>query len=182
MNKRKIFSIFLIILVLLTSLPLVSANDYYSLKEEKINLDKENLPPPPGQRYGNLIIYAESTYLWVVLLILLDKEPTWLCNFNIINDYDNPITLHKNITLISKRDNKELYTVEFPSIKMEPWTILKLMCLTQYNFQEFGCSFGFIDLVLNVYVEEDNYKASIVFHGFVYGVGVVIFNPNGELL
>jgi hypothetical protein len=171
-SKWLVFGI--ICLFLLTSVPVMSSS-------EMPLIDEKNEPVKKGGLIDNVSNECYGTYLTDIPFILLGIRVNYIRiehkNYNEIPVYiDIHVKLEtRNGRLLIEFDHDREFQTDGPGMT-------SLCLFTRYDWKYFKYRFGSFDITLDVTIREDGSHETLVFHGFIYGVGVVIFNPKGEII
>jgi hypothetical protein len=172
----------IIVLLIFASLPLVSGdNNLYSINKEVRNFEND-IPPSPEGMYENLLIKARGPYLFDILMVILTGEPVPFLETLITNFDDETVTIERHFKLVATRGNRVLDEFDMPTKKLIPGWCSVIFLFDQFEWKKWDYSFGLFDYFLELHVQETNSDITVVFHGFVFGIGAIIFNPDGELV
>ena len=196
--RAKTVFVTLMVLIILFSIPSVSSvnisstskivkNDNLSsviCKRITFPRNDEHFLSKPGRLVDNIKIrcYGTSELLLSILWMILGM-PVWLINLEIISYNDKPITIHRHITLVETKNNRILYDFNLSlPWQLQPHWYLTTFLFTNKDWKAQNYIFGPFDLIYKLRISEDNSSTTVVFHGFVFVIGVKIFNSAGEKL
>ena len=179
--RGKIISVVVIALITVSLFPKISG-DLTGL--DAINEINENQPLKTMSGEGlidNVITECYGTYLTDIPLILLGIGVNYI---RIEQKNYNEIPVYIDISVELKTHNGKVLT-EFDHVRgfQTAGPGMTSLCLfTRYDWKYFNYRFGYFDITLDVTIREDGSHETLLFNGFVYGCGAVIFNPAGEKL
>lgn len=118
------------------------------------------------------------------LLGIILGAPVPFVSLVIIHDNNIPVTIEDHFTLIDTKHNRTLYDFNAGGLpwKLQPnWYFdTGIFTITQWIGAKY--IFGPFDLIYKLHIPEDNSSTTVIFHGFVFGIGAKIFNSAGEKL
>ena len=171
---RKCLVFGIICLFLLTSVPVMSSSEIQVI-------DEKNDPVKKGGLIDNVTNECYGTYLTDIPLILLGIGVNYI-RIEHKNYNDIPVYIDIHVKL-ETRNGRIL--IEFDHVRgfQTAGPGMTSLCLfTRYDWRYFHYRFGYFNLTLDTTIREDGSHEKLVFHGFIYGCGAKIFNPQGEVI
>ncbi len=171
-----------ICLMILTSVPMVSG-DNIELISERVLVDEKHTSASNGSLLDNCLIKAHGSYPIEIFFTLLGDDIN-LFHTLIVNNNNIPITLKRNVTIVATRENRILdeFNDDFP-FKLKPGYAVSTLYLDQFWFLEYyDFKFGRFDFIWDIYIPEGDESLKLVFHCFFYYIGIIVFNPKGEVI
>ena len=171
---RKGSAVVIICLFVLMSVPVMASSEIPMV-------DKKSESAKNGGLIDNVTNECYGTYLTDIPLILLGIRVNYIRiehkNYNDIPVYiDIHVKLEtRNGRILIEFDHARPFQTEAPG--------MVVTCLfTRYDWRYFHYRFGYFNLTLDTTIREDGSHEKLVFHGFIYGCGAKIFNPQGEVI
>ncbi|MFO7677740.1 MAG: hypothetical protein R6V50_05095, partial [Thermoplasmatota archaeon] len=119
-----------------------------------------------------------GVYPACILLSLLNVPVPYL-RVRFSNRNDIAIHYIEEYTL-ETRVGRVLYERTFDG-SMPPNFTTQVQLGTRHQWlRDFNYRFGFFNLTFGLYIKNDGSYTKLVFNGFVFGCGAMIFNPSGE--
>jgi len=175
------------------SVPVISSNEIPVMNDNLSSVickritfprNDEHFLSKPGRLVDNIKIRCYGTFdlegvLWMILGI-----PVYLINHEIISYNNISVTIDDHFTLIDTKNDRILYDFDAGGLpwKLQPHWYLTTFLFTNKAWKAQNYIFGPFDLIYKLRISEDNSSTTVVFHGFVFVIGVKIFNSAGEKL
>ena len=132
----------------------------------------------------NLKIKFRGSYpMELLFAILFPNDLTYTVSGLVTNYYYEPITIDGYVTLIGKWENRvldEFYDI-FTHNNVNGGSV-STKYITNFDWRYYDYTFGPFDFIWDVNIPEVDASITLVFHGFVFYFGTVIFNPEGEII
>ncbi len=168
----------IVLLLSLSWLPSVSGDSPYSINKEVLAHEKSILSSSEDI-FDDLIIKAHGTYLIEIIFALRGGLNLGLLKTMVTNLHYKTITLETHFTLVATRGNRVLD--EFDDFfELDPGYMRIAYFFTRCEWKYYEYRFGRFDLTWDIYIPEADSSKTLVFHGFVFPFGTVVFNPLGK--
>jgi hypothetical protein len=169
---RKALTVSIICLFLLMSVPVISSSEMPVINEKSELLNK-------GGLIDNVPITCRGIYLEQILEAIL-WIPVFYIHFMYENNNDIPISINQHVT-VTGRDGQILYDYDhnYPFKLNAHWSG-DSQFMRRIELKNIGYMFGPIDITFYFKIPDDNSSVTLLFHGFIFNIGAVIFNRNGE--
>lgn len=142
--------------------------------------DEKNCDTEPCVFLGDLQIECHGSYPFEILNALLGNC-IFLFETRLSNHYEEDIIVEQHITLIGTRENRILDEFDH-DFKLES----KHLCITKYftqnDWKHYGYQFGRFDFIWDINIPKKEESITLLFHGFVFGVGTILLNPKSGVV
>ncbi len=182
MRKKIIIVNMAILLLIFSWLPSISGENLCSTSNTILD-DKSKLGFYSGGIFNELLIKCRGSYLMEMFFVLLG-DPVDLLETRITNFYNDSITLERHVTLVATREGRVLLD-EFDDnlpFKLKSGNICITKYLDQYDWKYYDYQFGPFDFIWDIHIPEVDESITLVFHGYVFYFGTIIFNPKGDVI
>jgi len=136
-----------------------------------------------GKLIDGVEIECRGIYL-VDILLAIFWLPVFYIEINLHNLNEVPISVNTHIVLAT-HDGRVLYDFwhELPfKLPADPYHVLSTSYFTRRAWKEKDYMWGRFNLTQTLYIPDDGSSKTLVFHGFMFNIGSVIFNPEGEII
>ena len=153
------------------------------LFDESISLGRQSVTTSNGELIDNVEIKCMGTTSLIDLLLALLGLPVYTIEVKLRHTNNVSISGERHFKLVATRGNRVLYEFDhdFP-FKLPPNHALVTFLFTTRAWKEKGYTFGRFDLEYHLHIPDDGSSKTWVFHGFVFKIGAIIFNPEGEVI
>lgn len=174
-NKMKKELIGLLICTLLITVAVAPGINALTINRFRAN---ESEPVNNGGLIDNIKYRCRGPYLLEILL----REHVFAVLFNNNNDEYIWVSFYVNVT---DRNGNELFNSRevSPPFPIKPNSLNQWQTLEFKDFRNKGHLFGFFVVIFDLTVLDDGSNRKEVFHGFIFGISALFFNPeNGEVI
>jgi hypothetical protein len=130
----------------------------------------------------NVNIEYVGVIFLVDLLVAMLNLPVFYTRTRVMNRNDDSIHIKQHITLTAKDGTVLDEFDDDVSFGLKSGSMITTLYFTRYDWQRYGYMWGGFDLTLDLRIVEDGSGIKLVFHGFIFNIGAVIFNPKGEVI
>ena len=177
--KKKLIGIFVCMLLVGVSVsPIISAENNSPIKEEVRN-DKNSILSKSEGIFDIISFRVKGRIVFPLWTILNGLKPQLDIGINFWNFNQNSIFVDYHLKIIGTRENIVLIDMDFTDREIHPQNGF---ALSIGNFGIEGYTFGPFKVILTVHNQNANRNRTVVYHGFVFEIGTIIFNPMGKLI
>lgn len=153
------------------------------LFDESVLPGQQSVTTSNGDLIDNVEIKCMGTTSLIDLLLALLGLPVYTIEVKLRHTNNVSISGERHFKLVATRGNRVLYEFDhdFP-FKLPPNHALVTFLFTTRAWKEKGYTFGRFDLEYHLHIPDDGSSKTWVFHGFVFKIGAIIFNPEGEVI
>ena len=168
--------IFLFIGVCLSSI--ISAENISPIKKEVRN-DKNSILFNQEGIFDIIFFRVKGRILYPLWSILNGLKPQLDISVIFWNFNQHSVFVDYHLKIIGTRGNIVLLDMNFTNDEIHPnngftWSI--------GGFYAYDYTYGPFDVILEVYNQNANRDRKVIYHGFVFGIGTIIFNPWGKVI
>jgi hypothetical protein len=177
--KKELVGIFICILFVGVSIsPIISAENNNQIIK-KVRNEKNNILSRSEGIFNIIIFRVKGRIIYPFLTILSGLEPQLDIGINFWNFNQHSIFVDYHLKIIETRENNVLIDMNFTDNEIHP---KNGRASSIGNFRVEGYTFGPFKVILTVHNQNANRKRTVVYHGFVFEMGTVIFNSMGKLI
>ena len=177
--KKELIGIFICMLLIEVSIsPIISAENNNPIKEE-VGIDKNSILSESDGVFNLVIFRAKGMIVYPFLSILNGLKPQLSIGIIFWNFNQHSIFVDYHLKVIGTRENKVLIDMNFTDNEIHPQNGRSAAI---GNFRTEGYTFGPFDVILTVHNQYAKRNRTVVYHGFVFEMGTIIFNSVGKLV
>ncbi len=172
---KKGLAIGIICLLMLMSVPMGTSNDV-------VLIDEKEEPLKNGDLIDDVILGCHRTSFAInLILILMDGGDygTRYIKFRYNNNNDESITLSIR-PRVTTLDGTELFYHTWSRTIPANKDYKERIPLTRRHLKDAGYLRGHFNVTLDVYVVDDGSHKTLLYNGFLFNFGALIFNPHGK--
>jgi hypothetical protein len=176
--KKYFLNIIIVLIIVLSSFPLVSGSFLSSSHKEIKNYIKST----KGNLVDNVIIEWYGTIFFRDVFLAFLGLPVYFTQAKIRNNNNVSLDCEAYITL-STGDGKILDECIYnPPFTHNPHSTDTLLLFTLHNWQDYDYLWGHFDIAIDFHIQNDDSSIKKSFHGFVYHYGSFIYNKDGKFI
>jgi hypothetical protein len=177
--KKKLIGIFIFTLLFGISIsPIISAENNSPIKGEVRNDNNSTLSESEGF-FDILLFRARGQIVYPFLTILDGLKPQLSIGIIFWNFNQHSIFVDYHLKIIGTREDIVLIDMNFTDNEIHPQNGL---AASIGNFRVEEYTFGPFEVVLTVHNQNANRDKTVVYYGFVFELGTIIFNSRFKLI
>lgn len=177
--KKEIIGIFICMLLFGISIsPIISAENNCPIKEEVRN-DKNSIHSESEGIFDIILFRAKGRIVYPFLTILDGLKPQLSIGIIFWNFNQHPIFVDYHLKIIGTREDIVLIDMNFTDNEIHPQNGF---ASTIGNFRVEEYTFGPFQVILTVHNQNTNRDRTVVYYGFVFELGTIIFNSRLKLI
>ncbi len=180
-RNKILFANIVVLSLVLTSFPMVTGENL-QVVSENVLVEGKRASTSMDKLIDNVEIKCIGLLCFVDLLLAILNWPVFYIRTRVRNNNDKPIHIKQHITLTAQ-DGRVLddFDNDFSDPLLTNCTLTTLY-FTRYDWQRYDYMWGRFNITLVIRLLEDASGLKLVFHGFIFNIGAIIFNPEGEVV
>ncbi len=180
-RNKILFANIVVLSLVLTSFPMVTGENL-PVFSENVLVEGKRASANMDKLIDNVEIECVGLISFLDLLLAILNNPVYYIRIRISNSNDKAINIKQHITLTAI-DGRVLDDFDDDISHPIPREYrVTTLYFTRYDWQDFDYMWGRFNITLEFRILEDASGLKLVFHGFIFNIGAIIFNPKGEVL
>ncbi len=160
----------------------MATGENFQVVSKSVLVEEKRASTNMDKLIDNVEIECVGLISFLDLLLAILNNPVYYIRIRISNSNDKAINIKQHITLTAI-DGRVLddFDLDIPFPVPRDHRVTTLL-FTRYDWQDFDYMWGRFNITLVIRLVEDASGVKLVFHGFIFNIGAIIFNPKGEVI